>query len=441
MDFSDIDPASSYYKGMYFEPSTSTAMAKKGSNSSAADASHCEGKGRQSYGTVAATVAYDANRNINPIAFEHFIGAEGGDLWNGHFLNVSKISGFDKKGRVTFVDMEKSIASGFKLSMENAKLFYDQRHVIKNMDKHLGGSEKCRANHLYTEAVVAPSRLRLAQIKEQYSAKQAGYLGKFDDEILYRAHSQIDNLIITSQGAESEMHALMAIEVRSLEPQKILWKVATEYKRRFDQNADEAASCKSPVPPRVERHLAHLIIEAKKYEVVRPVPQTNMMKYEVFRKDGRVALVEFSLEKQTPPVCCDYSKVDDGYPCHHGVAAIIDKYGTSNLHKFINVRHLSETWKETYKGLEFRLPDQSQVDAVMVEAKKLVASGKNLRVPKAIPPTRGRPGKDAGKRKQSFYEKGQGQKKRSHCCSFCFLTDHVRTHCPLRQTEGDDDAM
>jgi hypothetical protein len=267
VDFSDIDPAQRYYKGLYFEPSTSTALATIGGKSSAADASHCEGKGKQSYGVVAATVVYDVNRSLIPLAFEHYIGSEGGDLWNGHFRNVSEISGFDVEGRVTFVDMEKSIASGFKSSMHNAKLFYDQRHVIKNMDKHLGGSETGRANQLYVKAVLAPSRWRLSVITAQYSAKQSAYLGKF------------------------------------------------------------------------------------------------------------------------------------------------------------------------------RLPDQSEVDAVMNEAKKLVASGKNLRVPKAIPPTRGRPGNDAGKRKQSFYEKGQGHKKRPHCCGFCGLSDHVRTHCPLRQTEGDDDAM
>jgi hypothetical protein len=96
-----------------------------GSRSSAADASHCEGKGKQSYGTVAATVVYDSNRSINPVAFEHFIGSEGGDLWNQHFRNVSIIPGFDVPGRVTFVDMEKAIGSGFRKSMVKAKIFYD----------------------------------------------------------------------------------------------------------------------------------------------------------------------------------------------------------------------------------------------------------------------------------------------------------------------------
>jgi hypothetical protein len=73
VDYSDINPTQQYYKGLYFESSTATALATLGSRSSAADASHCEGKGRQSYGTVAATVVYDSNRSINPVAFEHFI--------------------------------------------------------------------------------------------------------------------------------------------------------------------------------------------------------------------------------------------------------------------------------------------------------------------------------------------------------------------------------
>ena len=438
MDYSDIIPTQEYYKGLYFEPSTAAALATLGSRSSAADASHCEGKGKQSYGTVAATVVYDSNRSINPVAFEHFIGSEGGDLWNQHFRNVSIIPGFDVPGRVTFVDMEKAIGSGFRKSMVKAKIFYDPRHVLKNMDKDLGGSDKARANNLYLKAVKAPSRWRLSLIKGQYSVKQSAYLERFDDEILYRACSKIDNVVTTSQAAESEMHALAATQVRSLEPQKMLWKIATEYERRFNQNANEAASCTSPVPPRVESHIAKLIAKAKRFTTVLAVPGTNMNKYEVYRGDGNVALVEFSTEKHTPPLCCDYSKVGDGFPCYCGVAAIIHKHGYSNVHKFIHPRHLTDAWKKTFMGLEFRLPDQSQVDAVINEAKRLVASGQNLRVPKAIPPTRGRPGNDAGKRKQSFYEKGQGKKKRPHCCAYCGLPDHNRTHCPLRQTEDDD---
>ena len=441
VDFSDIDPAQSYYKGLYFEPSTATALATFGSKSSAADASHCEGKGRQSYGTVAATVVYDSNRSINPLAFEHFIGSEGGELWNRHFRNISMIHGFDVEGRVTFVDMEKGIGSGFNNSMKNAEVFYDQRHVIKNMDKGLSGSEKGSANHLYWKALKAPSRWRTSLIKDQYSANQSTYLSRFRDEILYRAFSKIDNVVITSQGAESEMHALEATKVRSLEPQKMLWKVAIEHQRRFNQNAKEAASCTSPVPPRVEAHIAKLITKAKLFTTVRPVPGTNMNKYEVYRGNGHVALVQFSTEKHTPPICCDYSKKGDGFPCYCGVAAIIHKHGSSNVYKFIHERHLTVAWKKTFTGLEFSLPDQSEVDAVVNEAKRLVASGHNLRPPKAIPPCRGRPGRDVGKRKKSFYEKGQGEKKRPHCCSFCGLPDHNRTHCPLRQTEDDDEAM
>lgn len=440
VDFSDIDIHESYYKSIYFEPSTASSMATKGGNSSAADASHCEGKGKQSYGTVAATLVYDANRNINPLAFQHFIGNEGSELWNEHFLNVSEIDGFDRLGRVTFVDMEKAIASGYKKSMTYAKLFYDQNHVMKNMDKHLG-SGKGHANNLFRQAVKAPSHEKLMAIKGLYSDKQGDYLAKFDDDILYVAESKVDNIIFTSQGAESEMNALMKIQVRSIEPQKMLWKVALEYKRRFDANAAEAAECECPVPPRVERHIAHLIIQAKKYSIVRALPNTNMNEYEVICNDGRIIRVIFSPKEQTPPICCAFSKVGDGYPCYHGVAAIIDKYGVSSVHKFIDARHLTKTWKEGYVGLEFRLPDQSQMDTVMIEAKKLVSSGQSLRVPKAIPPTRGRPGNDAGKRKQSFYEKGQGHKKRAHCCSYCGLSDHVATHCPLRQAESSDDDM
>ena len=95
-----------------------------------------------------------------------------------------------------------------------------------------------------------------------------------------------------------------------------------------------------------------------------------------------------------------------------------------------------------YDGTEFALPEQLEIDAVELAAKKLVASGQNLKCPKAIPLSRGRPCNDAGKRKEAFYEQGAGKKKRAHTCSYCGLTDHERTHCPLRQQpeEGDGDG-
>lgn len=75
----------------------------------------------------------------------------------------------------------------------------------------------------------------------------------------------------------------------------------------------------------------------------------------------------------------------------------------------------------------------------MANTAKLVAENKDgkhsAKSPKAIAPPRGRPCKDAGKRKKSFYENGPAAtKRRCYVCSLCGRTGHVKTDCILRQT-------
>ena len=136
----------------------------------------------------------------------------------------------------------------------------------------------------------------------------------------------------------------------------------------------------------------------------------------------------------TPPDCCDYSKLGDGYPCWHGVAVICKKHGSGNMWKFVDERLLTRHWKALYVDLEFRLPAKSKVDAVMPEAKKLVRSGDYLRCPKALAPPRGRPVKNAGVRRKAWYENGTTKpKKRAYVCSLCHQPKCTRDKCPLRQ--------
>ncbi len=144
---------------------------------------------------------------------------------------------------------------------------------------------------------------------------------------------------------------------------------------------------------------------------------------------------------QTPPSCCAYSRTGDGLPCLHGVAVICHKHGASNVHKFIDDRHLSIHWKALYEGKEFLLPPQHEVDNVILAAKRHVLSGDYLQSPKALAPPRGRPVKNAGVRKRAWYEQGAAQtKKRAYTCSLCHLQGHTRKLCDLRQMFAGDDA-
>ena len=78
---SDIDDAARYYEGFTFIPSIAAHFCKTGRSTGAADAAHCEGKGLNSYGPTFEVVLYDANYNIIPIIFGHFVGAECLEYW------------------------------------------------------------------------------------------------------------------------------------------------------------------------------------------------------------------------------------------------------------------------------------------------------------------------------------------------------------------------
>ena len=150
--------------------------------------------------------------------------------------------------------------------------------------------------------------------------------------------------------------------------------------------------------------------------------------------------VRLSPHPHTPPECCAWAQVD-GMPCNHGVAVVLRYNGAANLNKFIHARYLSKTWRDMYAEAEFELPAQHVLDQVMLEAKQRVLSGEYLHLPKALPPPRGRPVKNAGLRMQGWYEQGATKpKKRGYLCSLCNLQGHTRENCELRQVFEDDEA-
>ena len=235
------------------------------------------------------------------------------------------------------------------------------------------------------------------------------------------------------------MMAALRNHIRNVEPPLVLINMISAWYRKFVRMKKSATECKSPLPPLVEKRVAALLVKADKYKAT-PVPNTDMMTWEVqsLVNPAITRTVTMPLEAQTPPSCCVWSKNGDGLPCYHGCAVIREKHGNMNVHKFVAYRHTTEAWKELYEGLEFPLPPQNEIDDAMIQAELLVASGNALHGPKALPPPRGRPVKNAGIRKRSWYEQGpSGNTKRAYTCSLCSQPNHTRKDCPLKQVFDD----
>jgi len=189
-----------------------------------------------------------------------------------------------------------------------------------------------------------------------------------------------------------------------------------------------------PVPPRFEETLAQLVQKAKMYSTVTAVPNRPNT-WLVGRSQNTTVKCKVVMSElpHTPPECCAWSRVS-GIPCYHGAAVILLNHGHGNMWKFVERRHLSAAWKDMYRDVEYKTPPQHVFDGIMLEAKKLVLSGDHLHMPKALPPPRGRPVKNAGERKQSWYEQGTAKpKKRIYLCTLCRSKDHTREKCELRQ--------
>lgn len=85
----------------------------------------------------------------------------------------------------------------------------------------------------------------------------------------------------------------------------------------------------------------------------------------------------------------------------------------------------------------FPFPLQSETNTVLSEAKRLVVSGENVQVSKALLSLRRCPLKHEGKRKKGWYERGiNGRKCRLYTCSIGRIEDHTVTHSSLHQLIG-----
>jgi len=435
VDLTNIVDGENYYSGFTFVSSVAETYARQGLKTAYGDASHMEGKGLDSYGTFFDVGTYDQNRSLCSVVSGHGIGPECKDEWKPRFEAAVAVPGFDVAGRVTIVDMEKSIDSAYDDACQHSNKFNDKRHVLKNMSKKLGPAEKTTGPHLYSRALRAPSTLQVDLIKSKYGPAQKAYLGKYPDSELYRAYSPgLKDTIVTSQGAESSMNAALKNKIRRVQPMAMLVLTAQTQQRKFNSKKTAALAWDGPVPPLVEQTLAKLIVRALKYTSITAVPGIAGT-YDVGSlADSTVKRrVVMSLFPNTPPECCPWSLVN-GIPCDHGAACIVRNNGAANMHKFVEPRYLTEPWQAMYAEATFDIPAQHVFDGIMLEAKQRVLSGDYLHAPKALPPPRGRPVTSAGERNQSWYEQGtRNPKKRAYLCSLCHLKGHTRAKCDLRQ--------
>lgn len=439
VDVSDISDHKRYYSGILFVPSTSTHFLQTARMTTTADAAHCQGIGPQSYGTMLQAAVYDANNHICPLVFAHSVRTECQEAWKPVFDVLKNMPGFDIYRRTTIVDQEKSIDAAFRSVMEKANLFLDWMHVTKNMASSIG-SEKNIGVSLYQRALRASSIEKVQELKLQYGPKQSSYLGQFDDAELYKVHSKLEDTIHSSQGAESLMRASLMNNVRNVDPPKMLRNFVEKERSNFLKRKEAALKCTSPVPPHVERLLANLIQKARPYQQsVQFIDGTNMMEATVSsHSDPTIRRhVVINASPHTPPTCCSFSKLKVGIPCYHGAAVICEKHGSVNMFQFIAERHLTAAWKKQYEGLDFKLPSEDKIEKVYAEAHLLVSNGDNLSIPLAIAPPRGRPVKEAGKRRKSWFERGPSRKRRrTYNCSYCSQEGHNSLSCPLRQGIG-----
>lgn len=205
--------------------------------------------------------------------------------------------------------------------------------------------------------------------------------------------------------------------IRSVQPQKMIYTVLHTQRSRFLKRQIAAIDCVRPVPSKLEKHLASLVPRSHGYQgSVKVISGTHQNGSKWAKTDRRISNEAGCAEWYAaiaPKVLQSCAKVTR-FPCLHGIAVLSAKFVVSNLHQFVAERHLTKKWKKQYDNCTFQLPPQSCVDEVILSAMKLVVSGNNLHAPKAIPRLRGRPVKNAGKKPKGWYEKGpEPRKKRS----------------------------
>lgn len=160
----------------------------------------------------------------------------------------------------------------------------------------------------------------------------------------------------------------------------MLAQVVLTQRKPFIHRQIQALSAESPVPSHVRQHLGSLIQKARVYQpnVVFVDGTIKMEGTAGSFTDGSIfRRIYLGTETQKTPSCCPCTEDKGGYPCLHGIEVLTEKYGSQQLHCFIDPCHLRTNWKKQYANICFSLPNQSCIDDIMRSARKAVLENGN----------------------------------------------------------------
>jgi len=206
------------------------------------------------------------------------------------------------------------------------------------MMKKLPRDEKEHAESKFLRAVKAPTKERADQAIRSFGPVMDRYLARFPKKNWVRAYSRIQELAeISSHGAEASMSTALRNSIRNFEPLAMIMGCAKFAKRKIKEMMGDANNWNGVVPPSVQEHIGKHIEKAEVYaEQVEAIPGSDMYEYGVEDSDGPKRVVLSPTMTQTPPECCAFSQMGNGFPCLHSIAVIVEKHGPGNVYKFID---------------------------------------------------------------------------------------------------------
>lgn len=107
---------------------------------------------------------------------------------------------------------------------------------------------------------------------------QQTYLTQFSTSELYRAYSNLQDIHVSSQEAESKMAAFLKNHICDVEPQEMVYKAILTQCSAILLRQEKDLSHDGSVPPSVEKHIAKLIEEIKVYRsTIWFISETNQL--------------------------------------------------------------------------------------------------------------------------------------------------------------------
>lgn len=98
---------------------------------------------------------------------------------------------------------------------------------------------------------------------KQYPESQRKHHSSFGKQELYRSVSVIVELVVTSQGAESQMSDILRKHIQFVEPQKMLGRAIMIQRSHFLKRQADEINHYVPVPPHDKHHFGGLMRRAQ----------------------------------------------------------------------------------------------------------------------------------------------------------------------------------